>query len=150
MDILNYIKYFLLFFIFFSCKKEKYFYQESIILKNWNNKSIKSAHLILFEKNTDFVKIKEIDSTFTTFIIKGGEEKGNIELTFKKINELPIDKDFILKINNSEYKIQKIKWTENVKMAGMVKWITYSIDSFNMNNKKYSSDLGRLYILREP
>ncbi|OWP74357.1 hypothetical protein [Flavobacterium oreochromis] len=102
------------------------------------------------KKNTDFVKIKEIDSTFTTFIIKGGEEKGNIELTFKKINELPIDKDFILKINNSEYKIQKIKWTENVKMAGMVKWITYSIDSFNMNNKKYSSDLGRLYILREP
>lgn len=151
MALSNYTKLtpLLVLFFFFSCKKEKYNFQNEIVLKNWSNETIKKARLMQYEKNSNFKKLEAIDTCFliSTYPIKTEEsDKKDILLSFKNFNILPIDKDFIIKINNSEYKIDKIIWSSDTVMAGMVKRVSYNVDFFNINNIKYESCQGQFCI----
>ena len=137
MDILKCISVFGL-FLFLSCQKKiNYNSPNMIIIEKWEKAMPKKVSIKQYKENTNFSKLEYTDTLFVINTLN--YDKEDISLRFHSINEFLPKKDFLLTIDNIDYRLSKIHWQNDTIKAGMGNsWrVIRFADSLNINGKKY-------------
>jgi hypothetical protein len=114
----------------------------TISIEKWEQPFPKKISIKQYKKNTNFSNIENIDSLFIIDTIH--VDKGDMSLSFDTFNAFLPNKDFILTIDDKEYRLSNIHWKNDTIKGGMGdSWhITRYADTININGKNYNCYLG--------